>query len=329
MADGDGVVKSVSDDRMVVEYKDGREESYVIGNTLGSVEGVDYLHVLKTDLKEGSKFKEGDALYYHKDFYEPDWLDPTKLVFKTNKIVTVALASNSETFEDSSAISARLKDEMRTDIVMERQYILDFDTNIDNLVKPGDEVEPDTPLFVNAGEGSSTGNLSTTTLSLLESISTFSPRAKYKGVIDRIEVKYNGDIEDMSPSLQKLVGKLDRELYKRTKGSTYEAKNNKVGGEYNAGGSKLNIDTLELKVYIRVNLDMDVGNKWVFGNQAKTVGGDVYTHYIKGVETGDHVDAMFAYIGFVHRIIDSPIRMGLLSRLTRHMGNKIAKDYFG
>lgn len=328
MATEDGVVTTKTKDVITVTYKSGLVESYQIGDVYTNYEGVDYKNGLVTTLKEGDKFKAGDNIYYHEDFFEPDWLDKRKIVFKINKIYTVALVSNSETYEDSSAISSKVMGEITTSVLKERSFILNFDTNVNNIVKVGDEVYPNDPLFVDSGEDYNAGNLNEASLSLLESIAAISPRAKYRGVVDRIEVKYNGDISDMSPTLAALANKANKETYARTKGTPYEAKNNQVTGEYTTGGKKLELDTIEIKFYINVVLDMAVGDKLVVANQAKSVIGEVYKHRIEGAVSHDEVDVMMATIGFINRVIDSPIRMGTTNRLTRHVSKQAADIYF-
>ena len=327
MADEDGVVVSVNNTTLKVRYKSGEEKVYSIADHFSLVEGVDYKHVLTSNVKEGQRFKKGDALYYHKDFYEKDYLDPTKLVFKSNKVITVAMTVNAETYEDSSAISSRMMDGITTTIAYAERFIIPFDTDITNLVKVGDEVEPNTPLFVNLGDVGNTGNLSDASIALLEAQTQNSPRAQHKGVIERIEVKYNGDKADMSESLGKLVSKLDRETYERTKGTEYETKNNRVTGEYSSKGVKLDIDTLELKIYIGVNLGLGIGDKLVVGNQAKTVIGEIFDYSITGKDSGDTVDMMFGYLGFLYRIIDSPVRMGTTNRVVRLRMRQLAREY--
>lgn len=328
MAEEDGVVVSKSSDLLHVRYKSGREESYKIGNIYTSMEGAEYKNELVTELKEGSRFKANDNLYYHKDFFEKDWLDPSKIIFKTNKIATIMVTSTPETYEDSSAVSKKTMRSVTTKITKERSFILKFDTNINNLVKVGDIVEPNSTLFVDTGDGYEAGNLSENTLSLLETLSSMSPRAKYKGIIDRIEVKYNGEISDMTPSLAKLAQSINKETLSKTKGTPYEAKNNRVSGEYTTSGKKLDLDTIQIKIFIEIDLDMGIGDKLVIGNQAKTVVGEVFDYNIHGVESGDEVDMMTSYVGFVHRIIDSPFRIGVTNRLVRLYSKNIVDAYF-
>lgn len=329
MAPDDGVVTDITKNKITVTYKNGKTESYSIGDTHTTHEGVVYRNELVTNLTKGNKFKKNEPIYYHDGFFEPDWLDKTRLVYKQNRTVNVAISSASETYEDSNAISYALSQEMKTVVLKERKYTLAFDTNIDKLVKVGDEVFPNTTLFIDTGDTDNANNLSELSLSLLDTITSISPRAKYKGVVDRIEIKYNGDIDDMSPTLKVLANRLDRDIYERTKGTKYEARNNKVSGEYASEGKKLTLDTLELKILIRVDINMGVGNKLVVGNNAKSVTGKVINYPMVGSVTGTNVDLQMSLSTFVYRVTVSPFLTGTANKLIDGVSKKVADIYFG
>lgn len=329
IAKDDGVVKDITKTRIVVEYKDGTTETYNIGDVHTTHEGVVYRNELVTNLTKGEKFKKNYPIYYHDGFFEPDWLDKSRLVYKQNRTCNVAISSATETYEDSNAISYELAQTMKTIVLKERKYTLSFDTNIDKLVNVGDEVLPNTTLFIDTGDTDNANNLSELSLSLLDTISSISPRAKYKGVVDRIEVKYNGDIDDMSPTLKKLVNRLNAATYERTKGTSYEAKDNKVSGEYASDGKKLTLDTLELKIFIRVEIPMGVGNKLVVGNNAKSVTGKVINHPLVGAVTGTKVDVQMSLSTFIYRVTVSPFLAGTANRLIDGVSKQVADIYFG
>lgn len=327
VAEQEGTITSLTENNLTITYKDGTTKSFTIGDTYGEIEGVSYLHKLITDLKVGSKVKKGQSLYWHKDFFEKDPLFPEHLVFKTSKVVTVGFELSSATYEDSSAVSHKLFDDVTTTVLQERRFMLDFDSIIENMVSPGDEVGPNTTLFINREETVGANNLSENTLTLLESLAAHSPRAKYKGKISHFEIKYNGDISDMHPSIQKLARQLDKELYAKTKGTSYEAKNNRVSGEYTSKGQKLNLDSFELKVFIEVKLGLGVGDKLVLANQAKTVIGEVYPYTMTALESGEEVMLKFSYFGFLNRMIGSPELMGTSNRLIRLFMKKTMTEY--
>lgn len=328
IAKQDGVVIAKTDKLLTVKYKDGTSESIQMGNRYGRMEGSVYPHMLTTNLNVGSKFKSSDYLVYNTGFFEPDWLNPSKLVMKFGRTVKVALMMTNEVFEDSSAISTKLSDEMATVVVKEKSFIIEFNKNITGLIPEGTAVEPNDVLFTVLDENTDYNNLSESTIEMLQSLASLSPKAKVKGIVEKYEIRYNGEVSDMSPSLRKLVNRLDKELFDETKGTDSENSVGKVSSEYRVSGKNLNLDTLELKVYIRVRLTQAIGDKGVFANQMKSVISDVFTNSIT-TESGESIDAVFSYSGILGRIVNSPILIGTTNRLVKHVSKQVADIYFG
>lgn len=327
MAMEDGQVTSVTNKLITVKYKSGLIKAYKLGTQYGRMEGSIYSHEVITDLTVNAKFKEGEAICYNNAFFERDWLDKSKLITKNTGMATVALTINNEVFEDSSAISKRLANQITTTIVKEKSFIIDFKTNLLNILPVGTKVEPNTILFTGIDETGDYANLSENSIAMLQNLASLSPRAKVDGVIDRYEIKYNGELGDMSPSLRKLASKLDKELADSTKGTDYEVDNNRVNSEYRSEGKNLHIDFLELKVFIRVDLRLVGGDKGVFANQMKSVISDVFTYNVN-TESGDTVDAFFSYRGVINRVVNSPILMGVVNRTTRLVSKSVTDIYF-
>lgn len=260
IAKDDGVVIDKTDKLLTVKYKDGTIEAIQIGSKYGNMEGSIYPHVIVSDLEKNDKFKKNDYLAYNTNFFEKDWLDKNKLVLKFNREVTVALSMTNEVFEDSSAISSTFSEKMASYLIKERKFIIEFDKHIVNLLPVGTEVEPNDVLFTLLDKETDYGNLSESTIEMLQSLASLSPKAKVRGVIDRYEIKYNGDPQDMSSSLKKLALKLDKDIYEETKGTEHEITSNRVSSEYRSDGKNLNLDTLELKIFIKYRVNQSVGD---------------------------------------------------------------------
>lgn len=327
MAKEDGQVIELTDKLLIIKYKSGKTESIKIGKHYGRMEGGVYPHYLVTNLQKGSKFKTSDTLAYNQNFFEPDWLNPNRLITKFSKSITVALSMNNEVFEDSSAISKELSEDMATEIIKEKIYVFEFKKNIINITPEGTEVKPNTILFSTLDEDADFSNLSESTINMLQSLASLSPKAKYNGTIDRYEIKYNGELSDMSPTIRKLATKLDKQLYEETKGTENEATNNRVTSEYRSEGKNLSVDTLELKVFIKVRLGQQIGDKGSFANQMKSIISDVYNYNVT-TESGEKVDAFFSYRGCLERGVLSPVLIGTTVRLAKHVSTQVADIYF-
>lgn len=327
MASKDGVVTELTSKLITVQYTDKSIETFKLNSFYGRMEGKIYPHPIVTDLKLNSKFSKGDPITYNSNFFERDWLDSSKLILKTSKTVSTALTLTDETYEDGSAISKELSEDMSTYVVKERIFVLEFDKELINILPEGSETDHNTLLFTIAENLGNTGNLSEDSLALLENLANTSPKAKYKGVLERYEVKYNGDIGNMSPSIKKLVTRLNKQIFDETKNTEYETTSNKVNSEYRSEGKNLSLDTLELKAFIRVRLSQGVGDKGVFASQMKSVIGDVFTTNIV-TESGTKVDAIFSFISINNRVVISPLIMGTTNRLLKSASKKVADIYF-
>ena len=327
IAEEDGEIIDLTPKLLTVKYKSGKIASYKVGQQYGRMEGGVYPHFLKTPYSKGYKFKANDYIAYNESFFEPDWLDKTRLVSKFGKNITVALTMNNEVFEDSSAISKELMTEMATSIIKEKIYIIDFNKNLLNLLPEGTQVDPNTILFTVLDDTGDYNNLSEASIAMLQNLSSLAPKAKYNGIIERYEIKYNGETSDMSPTLRKLTNKLDKQLFEETKGTDYEAHNNKVSSEYRSEGKNLNIDTLELKVFIRIELNQGVGDKGTLAGQMKSVISDVFTSNIT-TDSGIPVHMQFSFKGILNRQVNSCITAGTTNRLIKHVSKQVADIYF-
>ena len=187
VAEQDGVVTQKTNKLLTVKYDDGTTKGIPLGDRYGRMEGSVYPHTIVSDLVIGSKFKQNDYLSYNTAFFEHDWLDPSKLIFKFGDCVKVALTMTNEVFEDSSSISEELSKRSATELIKEKTFIIEFDKNIINLSPEGSKVEPNDVLFTLSEESVDYTNLSDNTINMLQNLAAMSPKAKVNGTIDRFQ----------------------------------------------------------------------------------------------------------------------------------------------
>ena len=327
MAPAKGTVVSVQPNAIVVKYEGGTEQRYLLGQTYGRMEGSVYKHELVTPLKVGQRVAPGDAVTYNTGFFEPDWLDPSRLVMKFGRNITVALAMTDEVYEDSSGVSQEVSSLMRSSTIKERSFVLDFTKTILDVKEAGAEVSPHDSLFTVLEAGTDYNNLSESSIELLKGMGSISPKAKLKGTIFRLEVKYNGELADMSPTMRSLAQKLDRQTAANHEGDGTGVRTNRVNAEYRSEGKNLMPGTLELKVFVEFATDQAVGDKGVFGSQMKSVVSSVLPSLIH-TTSGEKVDALFSYRSILNRIVLSPLLIGTTNRLIKHISPLIAQTYF-
>ena len=327
-ADKPGKVTSVTDTGIIVEYDDGEVKGFELGRRFGSAAGLTIPHSVITEMKEGQKFKEGDIISYNDGFFEKDLLNPNNVVWKSGITVKTALMESTATLDDCSAISSKTAALLTTKTTKVKNVIVDFKQSIHNLVKVGTSVASEDILCIIEDAVSTEANLfDKESLDTLRILSAMTPQAKVKGVIERIEIYYHGDKEDMSASLKELCNTTDRELGKRNKAIGKKAFTGQVDENFRIEGEALTLDTADIRFYITGDVEASIGDKVVFSNQMKSVVGQVYDKPILS-ESGIEIGGVFGYKSISNRIVCSPELIGTTSTLLSVIGKKACDLYF-
>lgn len=322
-----GKVIEVSNDGIIIEYEDGERRGIELGRRYGSAAGLTIPHEVITMMKPGQKFKEGDIISYNPSFFEPDFLNPSNVVLKTGVVVKVALMESSKTFEDSSTISKKASELLTTKITYVRTIVVNFKDSVRKLVKVGTNLNPEDILCI--VEDPVTANsevFDEETIDTLRMLSAQAPKAKYSGVVERIQVFYHGSKEDMSDNLAEISTISDRELSRRNRAAGKKAFTGEVDDSFRIEGDSLPIDTLAIQIYITATVAAGTGDKGVFANQLKTVFCDVYEQPIV-TESGVTIDGIFGQKSIDDRIVNSPDIIGTTNTLLKVIGAKAVAAY--
>lgn len=326
-AQDEGKVIGLDENGIVVEYKNGKTVSHPIGRVYGENAGMTIPHELTSPLKVGDKFVKGDILTYNTGFFEPDYLDPKKVVWMNGTYAKVVLVEDPGTLEDASEISPGLAEKLKTQITHTRTVVLEFEQGIVNLPKVGTYLKADDILCVI--QDSITANTDVFTqedLEKLQALGSQTPKAKHEGVLERIEVYYHGDKEDMSESLRKISNESDREFAKRFRSLNKKVLTGQVDEGFRIKGDPLTVDTLAIRFYITGPEPASVGDKIVFVNQLKSIIGRVHPHPMI-TKSGEEVDAKFSYTSVANRIVNSPEIIGTTTTLLKKFSKLITKAY--
>jgi hypothetical protein len=322
-----GQVVSVSETGIVVKYDDGEEKGYELGRRFGNAAGLTIPHNVVSEMKAGQKFKEGDLICYNDGFFERDILNPNNVVWKAGIMVKTVLLESTQTLEDASSISTRVANLLTTKMTKVKTVVVNFDQSVRKLVKAGQSVESEDILCtIEDAVTANSGLFDEESLDTLRVLSAQTPQAKAKGVVERIEVFYHGDKQDMSDSLRELANASDRELAKRNKAAGKKAVTGQVDEGFRVDGDPLALDTMAIRIYITSDVPAGVGDKGVFGNQMKTVFSEVMTGEIK-TESGKVIDAVFGQKSIADRIVLSPEVMGTTATLLDVIGKKAVAAY--
>lgn len=322
-----GKVISVTAEGIIVEYQDGTRQGVKLGTIYGNAAGLVIPHSITTTMRIGQVFQPGSTIAYNTGFFEPDVLNPNQVVWKSSTNARTVLLESPDTLEDSSAISESLAERLQTKITKVRTVVVNFDQRIHKLVKPGDAVETESILcIIEDALGSGISSLDEETLDTLRVLSAQSPQAKVQGVIERVELYYHGDKEDMSESLQALSNASDAQIARRNKAIGAKAFTGSVDENFRIDNEALALDTVAIQIYITSTVKTGVGDKGVFGNQMKTVFGRVFGDGVK-TESGLPIDAIFGAKSIDDRIVTSPIVIGTSTTLLRVLAKKMVELY--
>lgn len=329
MAKESGKVISVDPKGIIIEFDSGGRKGVNLGRQYGRAEGSTYPHDIVTSLKVGDTFVAGDAIAYNTGFFEPDFLNPKNVVWKSGLVAKTALYESSQTHEDSSVISSRLSTELTTQTTKVRSFVVNFEQGIKNVLKAGTVLYPSDVLFVIEDEVTNEAGLfDEETLATLQKLSNKAPRAKVKGIVDRIEVYYHGNKDDMSASLRYLANQSDKEFADTAKAVGKPVFSGRVTEEYRVSGTPLALDTAEIKVYITIKTMASIGDKGVFGNQMKSVFGEVMD-YEMTTESGEAIDGIFGRRSITARNVLSPDIIGTSITLLNLIAKQAVNLYKG
>ena len=208
----DGKVVDIQEDIMIIQYTDGTYDDIDLSyhadkNTDG---GFFVMNQMESDLKPGDKFKKNEILAFDRKYVSP------KDAFGDNAanigtLARVAIVSNGGVFEDACYLTEKVAKRLASKITKEKIVTVSQYTNIKYIAKVGQQVKANDPILIfddtqdeftsqmlasMAAEAEDSDLINATTAPVVTKVS---------GVVSDIKIYYTVPIEDLSPSLQKIV----------------------------------------------------------------------------------------------------------------------------
>lgn len=330
-AEDDGEVVNVTNNVLIIKLNNGEHQKIQIGRRFGSSGGLTVPHVVKTELRVGDKVTKDQIVSYNPAFFGKDPFDNKTISWKTGYLARTILVEDALTLEDSSAISEEVSDALTTYSTKEKNIVVSFDQEIHNLVNIGQDVKVDSVLCLI--EESVTANaklFDEDSLNALKQISNMSPRAEFPGRIEKIDVFYNGEKEEMSNSLREIANSSDKRMSSLNKSLGKKAFGGLVTEDYRVDGNPLEFNQAVIKIYITGLVGANSGDKGVLGNQMKTTFAKVYSKDSQPyTEDGNKIDVLFGAKSVAARIVDSMYIIGTTNSLLKTISKKASDIYFG
>ena len=316
-----GIVIDVSEFGIKLRYTSGTEVGVKLGFQSAKSEGLFYPFETVTDLKVGDKFKVGDLIAYNESFISKKGKSVNDSAIKDSVSARIALVEDTFTFEDSSGVSKEFAKKLNSNVLSKKSYTIESSKEIHHLVKIGDWVEPDSPLFIIEDELSSTIDKDDI-LNALDALSTSVPTAKVSGEVMDIVILYHGGKEDMSPSVLKAVKQSDRRLGKKAQAVNNERTSGEVDSEYRIEGKPLQVNNIEIILYVKSVDEYGEADKMVFGHQMKTTTSDIMDFTLTD-EDDNALDGFFSKEAIDARMVTSALRIATTTSLLKALPMKL------
>lgn len=319
---------AIDDAGITIEYatKPPSTKSYPLGRTFGQHEGSNFPHDLITKHKVGDTIKARDVISFNSHFFEPDIFSPNQVNWKAGVMANTAFLEGIDTWEDSSAIDEWLSEKLCTEVTKVKNISINFDQTVHSLVKGGQHLDPDSILCIIEDElTANVAGFSESSLATLSNLSAQTPKAGLTGYVDKVEIFYNGEYEDMSESVLAIAKAGDRARLRAAKASPVEiATNGKVDSTLRIENNPVGLDTMVIRVYITHETDTKGGDKGVFGNQLKTTFRRVMTGRNE-TENGEPVNALFGRVAVDNRIVLSVYQICTSNKICELMSEQCMK----
>lgn len=297
VAKEDGTVVEVDEETglVVVEYKSGNYQSIDTKPKVAknSASGFYISNRLNCNLKKGQKVKKNDILATDSNFFTDDGFNGNR--FNIGSLQKVAIMSSEFTYEDSAFITKKMSKDLSSDIIIMKDVVLGKNANVGKMVKEGDTVNVGDLLisFETSHDDASINkfldSLGDDIADDIKSISSVPIKSKIAGVIESIKIYSTVDLDELSPSLKKIVSQYYGKINKKKRIlNQYD----KTDGVFKAGmlmteaTSKLTpssdgkikgkevFDGVLIEFYIKYSDELKTGDKITYFSALKSITGD-------------------------------------------------------
>ncbi len=287
------VVEIVPDEYMIIEYDkpiDGKSHEYIdLSESVQKNSSSGFYVTLKldTELKEGKRFKAGDIIAYDKQSFSDEMGHDDNIAYNIGTLAKFAILNTDEGFEDSAIISNSLSEAMASDVVLEKEITIPKEANIYNLVKKGQEIrEGDTLMILQNAYDEEDVNMLLKNLAGSEDeitdLGRIPIKSKVTGVVQDIIIERTVEIDELSPTLKKVVNSYENDIKRKKKAmNQYGIEDeNKTLPDTKAmpatGKLKNAYDSVVIRIYLMYHDKFKVGDKLIYGTAVKGVDKDVF-----------------------------------------------------
>ena len=323
----DGEVTTITDEYMIVQYKNGEKEYVDLSEqTKKNSDGGFYITLkLITDLKVGSKVKKNTILAYDSKSFSNRKGDHSQIEYNSGCLAKIAILTTEDGFEDSGVCSEWLSEAMASDIVVMKAVSLDASTNIISMVKKGQKItEGESLLVFQNAYDEEDANLLLKSLNnedgdVIE-IGRNTVKSKVTGEISDIKIYRTVDKDQLSSSLNKIVTAKERDI-NRLKKIAGEASNEvqfDSTEKLQPTGKVKNLDGVRIEFYMRYHDKLSCGDKLSLTFANKIVLRSTYPNDkapYTDFRPNEKVDVVGSASAIDGRMITSTMKLGSLNKV--------------
>lgn len=338
----DGRIIERDDDHIIVQYDDGSIDFVDLNNKVyKNSDGGFYTSIKLVPNKNlGTKVKKGQLIAYDPMSYTVNCGYDDNATYNQGTLAKIAIITSDKGFEDSCIVSSYISDALSSNVIMEVPVPLSKNTNIFNMVKVGDAVQEGDPLLIiqNTFEDNDVNVLLKNLVDdedTITSLGRIPIKSHNTGIIEDIAIYRTCEIDEMSPSLKKIVTEYERK--KNSKAKQIAKYDDNLAKQYSCqklpqDGKLKNIeDGVLIEIYVSYKDDFSVGDKLIFLGAQKGVAKEVIPEGQEpksSYRPDEPIDAIASMVSFDKRMCCAPLQYTLAGKGLVELDRQI-KDIMG
>lgn len=341
-AKDDGTVIERNEDHITIQYKDGSIDFVDLNNKVyKNSDGGFYTSIkLVADKGLGTKVKKGQLIAYDPMSYTVNCGYDNSATYNQGTLAKIAIITSDKGFEDSCVVSSYISDALSSNVIMEVPVTLSKNTNIFNMIKVGDSVQEGDPLLIiqNTFEDNDVNVLLKNLVDdedTVTSLGRIPIKSHNTGVIEDIKIYRTCELDEMSPSLKKIVSDYERKNNARAK--QVAKYNENLAKQYTCQklpqeGKLKNIeDGVLIEIFVSYKDDFSVGDKLIFLGAQKGVAKEVIAEGQEpksSYRPEEPIDAIASMISFDKRMCCAPLQYTMAGKGLVELDRQV-KDIMG
>ena len=341
-----GVISDIDEIKKLIfiSYDDGTKETIDYKNQLLKNSDAFIEHSFELGVKIGQKIKKDTVLVSDPRFFKIDPIT-NEMIYTQGRNVMIAILEGSYTEDDSSLITETLSNELKMNFTKRKQLVISPKDTIIEYKNIGDHVKLGDPIFVYDNSGTledSDSEFDELFKSIdIDSLSQMihqTPKANHTGEIVDIKIYWTVPIENMSPSVAKLVNdyirKIKKDIIDEEKFSKTISDKRKYINVCNVERNMINgmaIDPKEggvlIEYFISHDDTMSVGDKVSLHGALKTVDSTVVPKELEPYRENGKLDGIFSLISINARMINSVWVTGSIGKILHDFSKDWANDF--